>query len=252
MDLIGQDSVASSTASPNATTAASKNSPMSYANGVLAEGGVTIAYVTGVDLDVDNGLMQPAVVGANISPAVLTGRCTVKGTITALFKDLTLLNKFLNETVSQLQFSLTDPQGNTFTFYIPWLKYTGGTLAPPKDGAVILTLPFQALQQTASTQISAANGATALTFTAASQTFTITGQSPITAGFAVGDLITTANFGSAADNGTFAIKAIAGSGPWTIQVAPTSGIGNTFVDDVAAVGTKTISGPAFTLGITKF
>ena len=242
-DLIGQDGSISGSAAANATTAATKNSPMSYSNGVITEGGTAIAYVTGVDLDVDNGLMQPGVVGSALSPAVLWGRCTVKGTVTALFKDSTLLSKFLNETTSQLQFSLSDPQGNTITFLLPNIKYTGGTIAPPKDGAVILTLPFQALQQLAAT----ATGVTTYQITAASRTLTRVGGSFITDGFQVGDVVTLTNFTSGGNNGNFVVATCAAL-TMTFNAIP----GNTMVDEAAALGARTCVGPAFTLGVSKF
>jgi hypothetical protein len=59
-----------------------------------------------------------------------------------------MLNKFINETESSIAFTLTDVDGNSLTFNLPRIKYTG---APPDVkgiGPITLAMPFQALLDT--------------------------------------------------------------------------------------------------------
>lgn len=254
-DLIGQNMLESTaTVATTSTVAHSANSPMSYANGVIMEGGTTIAYVTGVDLDISNGLMQPAVVGANVSPAILSGRFEVKGTVTALFKDYTLLTKFVNETISQLQFSLQDPAGNQMTFYCPEIKYTGGNVAPPKDGAVILSLPFQALQYPGAPAAALVNVSIAAGAAGASVVLTRNGGSFLTdllipnSSGEYAQFITISGFVNGVNNGTFAIVpgTVAAS---TVTLAGVPGVAHLVETSVAGA---TFVTPAMTLGFTKY
>lgn len=146
-DFIGQDAVSAATAATGSTTSAATNSPMSYANGVIQEGGSSIAYITGLDFELDNGLGTVGVIGSDLTPAIFNGRSSIKGTVTALFKDQVMLNKFISETESSIQvqfIDLTIPT-ESHTILLPRVKYTGGDIAPPKDGATIITLPFEAL-----------------------------------------------------------------------------------------------------------
>lgn len=210
-DFIGKDAaVFTSTAAANTTTAASTNSPFSYSGGSILEGGTAIAYVTGVDFEVDNGLGQVGVIGANTSPAVFNGRSSIKGTVTALFKDAVMMNKFVNETESSLQITLTDPAGISNTIILPRIKYTASDAAPPKDGATIITLPFEALlgplvstASSTSMAVSAATGPGSATLTK------VAGTSFITEGFKVGQLITVKNLTTSANNGDWVLTAVA-------------------------------------------
>jgi hypothetical protein len=143
-------SAASSTVTVSTSqTAALTNSPLTPSVGFIMEGSAVNAYITGLELELSNGLGPQKVVGSNITPAMFNGRSDLKGTVTALFKDLTLLNKFLSETYSSIDVVLLDPNGTDFHhIYLPRIKYTGGELNPPKDGAIPVSLPFQALVST--------------------------------------------------------------------------------------------------------
>lgn len=155
-DFIGQDATASGSAAANTTTAASSTAgPFSYAKGVIQEGGGGIAYLTGIEFEVDNGLGTVGVIGSDLTPAIFNGRSSIKGNVTALFKDQVMLNKFLNETESSISAQFYAPESATgtelsHTILLPRVKYTGGDIAPPKEGAVIITLPFEALYHAAS------------------------------------------------------------------------------------------------------
>lgn len=149
-DFIGRDVTTGTSTNATVTTPAGTTSPMSYNLGTITEGGGSIAYMTGIEFEVDNGLSHVGVIGSDLTPAVFNGRSSIKGTVTALFKDQVMLNKFLNETESSIVLTLIDPAANQHVITLPRVKYTGGDVAPPKEGAVIITLPFEALYDSGS------------------------------------------------------------------------------------------------------
>jgi len=104
------------------------------------------AIVTSLEFSVDNALSPTFVVGDDATPHLETGMATVEGTLTAYFEDAALINRFLNETESELIVSVDDPTGaNEYTFTFPKIKVNGADV--PVDGPTsrIVTLPFVAL-----------------------------------------------------------------------------------------------------------
>lgn len=131
---------------PGATIeAVSTTAPLDSFTGSLTEGGVLIAVVTEITLNLDNGMAPRFVVGSKTSIKPSVGRSNVTGQVTAYFEDSVLLDKFINETTSSLQFSLPDGEGNSYDVIIPRLKYTGGQPDVAGEGPITLSMPFQAL-----------------------------------------------------------------------------------------------------------
>jgi len=131
--------------SPGSSVAAPTNDPMSAFEGAIFEGAATIAVVTDVDLTIDTGRALSMVVGSKTSPDVFDGSLTVTGTMTALFTDATLYNKFINETASSLWIRLNDLNGTDFiSIVIPGLTYTAGGINPPQEGPILIQMPFTA------------------------------------------------------------------------------------------------------------
>lgn len=119
--------------------------PFDSFTGTLSEGGVAIAVVTEISLKLDNGYDPRFVVGdkRTIRPSVK--RSNVSGSVTAFFETSALLNKFINETESAIEFDLVDLAGNKYTFELPRIKYTGGQPDVKGEGPITLSMPFQAL-----------------------------------------------------------------------------------------------------------
>lgn len=120
-------------------------SPMDAFTGTLLEGSEEIAVITEITLTLENGIEPRFVVGSKdtIKPSV--ARANLTGQITAYFEDSRLVDKFLNETDSSIQFTLPDTDGNELTFVIPRIKYTGGQPDVDGEGPITLSMPFQAL-----------------------------------------------------------------------------------------------------------
>lgn len=125
--------------------AATTTSPLDSFTGSLNEGGSAIAVITEISLTLENSLDPRFVVGSNESIQPSIGRSNVSGTITAFFENSDLLDKFINETESNIDFTLPDAAGNEYKFILPRIKYNGGQPDVSGEGPITLAMPFQAL-----------------------------------------------------------------------------------------------------------
>jgi hypothetical protein len=127
--------------------------PFDSFSGTVKEGGTEIAVVTGIDLTLENGAEANFVIGSDETPCITTGNSNLTGTLTAQFKDEVLLQKFIDETESQLEFTLDDGTKSQ-TWLMPRIKYTGGSVPVSGGGLITISLPFQAIMDAATeTQI---------------------------------------------------------------------------------------------------
>lgn len=126
--------------SPTAITAKDK---FFHEGGTITEGGTTVAYITSINLELTNNLQGSYALGSTSYRTLSSGKAEVTGTVTALFEDATLYNKFRNSTDSSLQFILSaGSPAETLTFKVPKVKYTGGSLQRAADGPVLVELQF--------------------------------------------------------------------------------------------------------------
>ena len=126
--------------------AANTNTPFSgHEAGTIKEGGIAYAGITGIDLNLDNGLESAFELGSDTTGEHVIARSNCTGTVTAYFENATLLNKFVNETESSLEFTQTDVDGNTLRFVVPRIKYTAGQPDVSGEGGILLSMPFQGL-----------------------------------------------------------------------------------------------------------
>lgn len=123
--------------------------PFSAVQSTLTEGGSGIAIVTGLEINLDNGLEPNFVVGSDVSSELSYGRSNITGTLTAKFISSALLDKFINETSSSLTVSLTDGT-STLLINLPRIKYSGGALPIDTEQSLTLSMPFQALRDSSS------------------------------------------------------------------------------------------------------
>jgi hypothetical protein len=143
---VGQGASTSQNPIAGATYAApTSTSPLDSFTGSLVEGGAVIAVITEMQLNVENGLEPRFVVGSKQSLRPSIGRSKVSGTITAYFEDSLLLDKYINETESSLDFALPDAAGNEYRVFLPRIKYTGGQPDVSGEGPITLSMPFVAL-----------------------------------------------------------------------------------------------------------
>ena len=108
-------------------TAASGAAPFDSYSGDVSIGNVgsssAVGIVTGIDFTLTNSFAPTFVVGDDSAPSLEYGRAEVEGTFTAYFEDTALINRFLNETETELEVSVNDPTGlNAYTFLFPRVK----------------------------------------------------------------------------------------------------------------------------------
>lgn len=143
---IGQGLATAATAPTGATfPAVGTTEVMDAFSGSNTEGGATIALVTEITLNLENGLEPRFVVGSDETLKPSSAKSNVTGQITAYFENSRLLDKFIDETASSLTFQIQDPSANSYTFTLPNIKYTGGQPDVSGEGTITLSMPFQAL-----------------------------------------------------------------------------------------------------------
>lgn len=126
-------------------------SPLDGFSGELKEGGATIATVTEIQFTLENGVAPRFTLGSDeVQLRASIGRSNLSGNVTVYAEDASMLKKFLNETESELEFSLVDKAGNAYKFEFPRIKYNGGQRDTSGQGPITTSLPFQALFDTAS------------------------------------------------------------------------------------------------------
>lgn len=152
--IVGQDmSTVSAVSIDAAYSDAPTNSPLAAVDATLYEGSTftELGSVTGLTFDINNNLDGKPVVGSNTLPNILYGnKQEVTGELTVLFQNATMLNKFINETESNIFIKLSDPNGTDFLkIFFPRVKYNGGEIGDADPQGLPITMPFVALAPSA-------------------------------------------------------------------------------------------------------
>jgi hypothetical protein len=122
-------------------------SPLDAFTGSLYEGDAAVGLITGIDITLDNGANPNFVVGSSFARNVTFGRSNVTGSITAYFQDMTMLNKFINESNSSIEVYIgTGLYGsNSYRIFIPRIKYGTADNSVNDEGPIEMKMDFQAL-----------------------------------------------------------------------------------------------------------
>ena len=118
----------------------------------VQEGGTAIATVTAAEIDYSNDLDEEgyAIGGAGVRRALSEGFAVVRGSITAMFEDATLLTKAINATQTSLKVTLTRGDGlgsagnESIEFLVNQMKYERTSPAIEGPRGLYITLPFVA------------------------------------------------------------------------------------------------------------
>lgn len=151
VEFMGKDSITSASEYFTSPTAVTSTGIMAAVNGVLRVGGVTVANVTGLTIDVAAAQSGEATVGSNTVAFQAAGRVIVTGQITATFDSTTLRDAFYNETEISLYAAFTADNtalADFVAFSIPRIK-VGGASKDDGEKTITQTFPFQALLNTA-------------------------------------------------------------------------------------------------------
>ena len=135
-----------STGSP---TASQTSTPYDSFSGSIKEGGSVISVVTDLSIDIKNAITPAYVIGQNVAGALPAGRSAVSGSLTCMFTDVTMLNKFMNETTSSLEFILGPATfgaaESAYKFLVPKIKYMSGQPDVSGEGLISLTMQWEAM-----------------------------------------------------------------------------------------------------------
>lgn len=127
-------------------------SPMDSFTGTVNEGGSPIGTITAISMALENGITTVPVVGSNLVGGVVWGRSNLTGTVNVAFEDMTMFNKFVNETESSFDFTLSDGT-RSLLFEMNRVKYNAANANVDSEEAVILDMPFQALHHNTDTNL---------------------------------------------------------------------------------------------------
>ena len=146
--MVGKDMTISGT--EKTQDAASGAAPFDAYSGDISIGNVgagsAVAIVTGLDFTLTNSFAPTFVIGDDSSPSLEYGRAEVEGTLTAYFEDASLINRFLNETETEIEVSVDDPTGgNAYTFLFPRVKINSADVGVDGPTSRMISLSFVAL-----------------------------------------------------------------------------------------------------------
>ena len=147
---LGKGVVSSGTAPSGATfTAAAAGNVFDSFTGSLTEGGAALGVATELGLTLENGSEARFVIGSNQTIQPKIGNSNLTGQLGAYFEDHNLLDKFYLGTKSSVAVTLEDPAGNAYTIEVPKIHFTGGQPDVEGSSDIILSMPFQALLDSA-------------------------------------------------------------------------------------------------------
>ena len=146
--MVGKDMTISGT--EKTQDAASGAAPFDSYSGDIGIGNVggasSVAIVTGLDFTLTNSFAPTFVIGDDSAPSLEYGRAEVEGTLTAYFEDAALINRFLNETETEIEVSVDDPTGaNAYTFLFPKVKVNSADVGVDGPNSRIINMSFVAL-----------------------------------------------------------------------------------------------------------
>lgn len=146
--MVGKDMTISAT--EKTQDAASGAAPFDAYSGDISIGNVgagsAVAIVTGLDFTLTNSFAPTFVIGDDSAPSLEYGRAEVEGTLTAYFEDASLINRFLNETETEIEVSVDDPTGsNTYTFLFPKVKINSADVGVDGPTSRTISMSFVSL-----------------------------------------------------------------------------------------------------------
>ena len=144
----GQNSVATTAQVYPGAGAVSTGTSLTATSGRVIYQGVTLAYLTGANLQLMTQAQAPNTVGSNIAPFLFVSELMVRGSFTSLFTGDTLTNDFLNEAEVSLSFTMTSSPSGTADFvsiFLPRVKLTSSTKTDSQS-AITRSYNFVALE----------------------------------------------------------------------------------------------------------
>ena len=151
LDFMGKDSVRGTvTGMPGSPVASAAYDVVNAVTGVgsLMENGVAMSgtFIKSLKLDIDNKLRGQDAIGVYGYAGIAPGTLAVSGEMEVYLSDGALYDKFVNNTVSSVNWTMKDGSGNGYAIALPKIKYSDAKVqAGGLDQDVMLSLPFTAL-----------------------------------------------------------------------------------------------------------
>lgn len=144
--IVGKDiALATAEVASSTYSADAGETPFDSFTGSITEGGSTIAVVTALEMTLENGLEPLFSVGSQTTTQPAIGKSRVTGSLTTYFDSKTLYEKFVNETSSSIELTLTDVDGNDYIIDIGNVKYNSGQPDVAGEGPVTIAMDFVGL-----------------------------------------------------------------------------------------------------------
>jgi len=124
LGLLGSDFDAAGS-DPGALTSPGSYAPFDALSGTFTEDGAAASCITNLSLTVENNnALGDKCLGTTVATEQFQGGFDVTGTIRFYFSSNAHVTKFWNETTLALVFTLSDPDGNSYKFALPYCKLT--------------------------------------------------------------------------------------------------------------------------------
>lgn len=120
-----------------------------HEGGLFEEGGVAYGAFTNISFSITNNAEAQNTLGTTGVRSITSGRFDVTGTLTALFEDEALYNKFVNDTTSTLKVRFVDGT-KSLEFFFPAVKYTAASIPVANNGVITVQMSFVAVYDDAS------------------------------------------------------------------------------------------------------
>lgn len=151
--VMGLGAVAGTTQQTGATiTPAPSTSVMNAVSNLVnieEDGVASTMVIKNMTLELNNNLRAQDAIGTLGHIGIALGKCEVKGTLTAYFKDLVQYNKFLNNTNFALGFRCQDDAGNYYEFTMPKCKFETATIVSGgSDQDIMIEGSYRAIYDT--------------------------------------------------------------------------------------------------------
>lgn len=118
--------------------------PFDSFTGSIKADNTEIAVITGIDLNLENGVEPKYTLFKRAAVAVGWGKSNLSGTLSAFFTaDATLVQKFIADTRISLEFTLTHDE-YSYTFLAPNVTLTGADNPVQGENEISLNIPWQA------------------------------------------------------------------------------------------------------------
>ena len=146
--IVGKDMTIGAT--EKTVGSASGAAPFDSYSGGLAIGNVgasaPVDNITSMDFTITNSFAPTFVIGSDSAPSLEYGMASVEGTLSAYYEDSALINRFLNETETELEVSVNDPTGtNEYTFLFPRIKINSADIGVEGPTSRTINISFVAL-----------------------------------------------------------------------------------------------------------